>query len=182
MKTVEFIYRETQIHFLVNPSLENVMVNATEMAKPFGKEPKDFLRLEGTKRFINHQLKKENIVADVPRYIAENIYFSKNKLGTFMARKLALKFAAWLDVEFEDWIFDTIDELIFGNYKKHYENPIRQKQLEMEINELKSQMLAAPTPELVASYFAKLEEMHQCVNIKRKAIKDQNQLDLFNNQ
>lgn len=28
------------------------MVNATEMAKPFGKSPKDFLKTEQTKRFI----------------------------------------------------------------------------------------------------------------------------------
>ena len=43
MKTLEFLYQETQIHFLFNPSDKNVMVNATEMAKIFGKRTKDFL-------------------------------------------------------------------------------------------------------------------------------------------
>jgi len=68
MKTLEFIYQETQIHFALKNE-GHVMVNATEMAKAFGKEPKDFLRLEGTKNFISYQIEKNNIVADVPRYM-----------------------------------------------------------------------------------------------------------------
>ncbi|UOY07721.1 KilA-N domain-containing protein [Muricauda sp. SCSIO 64092] len=53
MKTFEFLYQETQIHFLFNPSDKNVMVNATEMAKIFGKRTKDFLANQSTKTLIS---------------------------------------------------------------------------------------------------------------------------------
>lgn len=32
-----------------------------------------------------------------------------------MHRILALKFAAWLDPEFELWVYQTIDDIIFGS-------------------------------------------------------------------
>ena len=177
MKTLEFIYQENEIHFLVNPLEKNVMVNATEMAKPFGKEPKDFLRLEGTKNFINYQVEKNNIVADVPRYIEENIYYSNNKAGTFMTRKLALKFAAWLDVRFEDWIFETIDNIIFGNYQKHWEAHAQQEVARVAMEDIKTEILHNPTPESVAEYFKYEREHKSWKNAKTKAIR--NQLKLF---
>lgn len=52
MKTLEFLYQETQIHFLVNPTKNNVMVNATEMAKMFGKKTELFLKTKHAKAFI----------------------------------------------------------------------------------------------------------------------------------
>lgn len=52
MRTLEFIYQETEIHFLVNPMDKNVMVNATEMAKLFGKETRVFLKSDHAKAFI----------------------------------------------------------------------------------------------------------------------------------
>jgi len=116
-KALEFIYQDTEIHFLLGNE-KNVMVNATEMAKAFGKEPKYFLRLEGTEKYIELLIKKANIGADVPRYNREDFIFSNNKAGTYMHRKLAIKFAAWLDLEFEDWIYDTIDDLLFGKAKE----------------------------------------------------------------
>ena len=39
---------------------EKMMVNATEMAKVFGKLPKDFMALESTQEFVKEALKKEN--------------------------------------------------------------------------------------------------------------------------
>ncbi|WP_421811734.1 KilA-N domain-containing protein [Flagellimonas sp.] len=177
MKTLEFIYQETEIHFLVNPLDKNVMVNATEMAKLFNKEPKDFLRLEGTKKFINYQLEKNDIVADVPRYIKENIYYSNNKAGTFMTRKLALKFAAWLDIQFEDWVFETIDNILFGNYKKHWEAHAQQEIMKVAMEDLKTEILDNPTPDSVAQYFEYEKNYKSAKNAKTKAIR--NQLKLF---
>ena len=46
---VVYDYKGSQISFI---SGENVMINATQMAKPFEKSPKDFLKTEQTKRFI----------------------------------------------------------------------------------------------------------------------------------
>ena len=177
MKTLEFIYQDNQIHFLLNPTDDNVMVNATEMGKLFGKEPKDFLRLEGTKKFINYQLEKHNIVADVPRYIEENIYYSNNKAGTFMTRKLALKFAAWLDVKFEDWIFDIIDKVIFGNLKEFrdlLQKEVEQKNLQPT---LKQNLRDNPCSETVEAYFLNQSMQNEIKRQKRKVVNAQ--LSLF---
>lgn len=176
MKVIEQLYQETEIHFALQND-GHVMVNATEMAKAFGKRTDVFLKTAPTKKFIK-ALEKELKLPPTGGSLVEK----RGRNGIYFERRLALKFAAWLDTDFEVWIFTKMDELLFGNYKKHYDATVRQKQLEVEINDLKCQMLEAPTPELVASYFSKLEEMHQCANIKRKAIKDQNQLDLFKNQ
>lgn len=176
-QTLEFLYQENAIHFLVNPKDENVMVNATEMGKLFNKEPKDFLRLEGTKKFINYQLEKKNIVADVPRYIEKNIYYSNNKAGTFMCRKLALKFAAWLDVEFEDWVFDTIDDVIFGNLKIYRDAMAEEVKLKKLTPTLKQKLLLNPNQENVKAYFENIDTLKNLDKTKRKATR--NQLSLF---
>ena len=76
MKTLEFIYQETQIHFLINPQDDNVMINATEMAKLFNKEVRSFLRLDGTKQFVKALLEKKNII----QYDSENIVFDRTHL------------------------------------------------------------------------------------------------------
>lgn len=114
---VEFMYQETQIHFLVTPNDKNVMVNATEMAKVFNKRVEDFKRLEGTEKFIEALLRSENSKfehADVREQLTEkDVIYGTNK-ATFMHRKLALKFATWLDVDFDLWIIDTIDEILFS--------------------------------------------------------------------
>lgn len=42
---------------------------------------------------------------------------TKGRSGTWMHRVLALKFAAWLDPEFELWVYCTIDKLMFGDLR-----------------------------------------------------------------
>lgn len=175
MNALKFIYQDTEIHFLLQNE-GNVMVNATEMAKNFDKRVANFLRLEETKTFIDFQVKKNYIGSDVRRYIEENIYYSNNKAGTFMTRKLALKFAAWLDVSFEDWIFETIDNIIFGNYKKHWDAHRDQEAAKKNMEILKAQMLTNPTTELVAKYFTAESALKTALSQKSKAIKNQYRL------
>lgn len=97
-------YENKQITFDLGNG--EVMVNATEMARPFGKQPFDFIRLEQTKAFIDVFRKK----------VKTGIPVIKQKTGrhggTWMHQKLALKFAAWLSPEFELWCFDRIEELL----------------------------------------------------------------------
>lgn len=80
----------------------NIMVNATEMAKPFNKRPAEFLRLPQTLSFIEVLNNNEPMGKS---------HRSENGIGTWMSRKLALKFAAWLSPEFENWVYDRIEEL-----------------------------------------------------------------------
>lgn len=59
MKILEFIYNEKTISF--DPlNGENVMVNATEMAKAFGKRIDNFLRLDSTNDFIESLIESLN--------------------------------------------------------------------------------------------------------------------------
>lgn len=177
-KALEFIYQDTEIHFLLG-SEKDVMVNATEMGKLFGKEPKDFLRLDGTKKFIEKLIEKENIGADVPRYTKENVVNSNNKAGTYMCRKLALKFSAWLDVDFELWIIDTIDNLLFGHYKEHWEAHLKQEDAKKRMEAAKKKLLLNASQEDVIAYFKAENEFNSAKNEKSKAIK--NQYSLFEN-
>lgn len=93
------------------------MVNATQMAKPFGKRVNDFLRLRGTKEYI--ELLEQRYTEErmktraMPRDIVKMVQGGTPELqGTWMDEKLALKFAAWLNPAFELWVYDKIEELL----------------------------------------------------------------------
>lgn len=52
MKTLQYLFQETQINFLLNGTDQNVMINATEMAKAFGKRTDHYLQNESTKELL----------------------------------------------------------------------------------------------------------------------------------
>jgi phage antirepressor YoqD-like protein len=85
----------------------DVMVNLTEMAKPFEKRPYDFLVLDQTKEFI--AVLEEKTVTGIP---VTEIKQGGTNQGTWAHQKLALKFAAWLNPRFELWVYDRIEELL----------------------------------------------------------------------
>ena len=105
MKSIEFIYNNQRIEFLQGEN--NIMVNATQMAKVFGKLPKDFLKNTDTQRFINSCMKRAIKKENSPFLNVKtktDLVNTKQKTGTYMHRILALKFAAWLDPDFEVWV------------------------------------------------------------------------------
>ena len=89
----------------------NKMVNATQMAKTFGKRVDNFMRLKGTKDYI---LLLKSRYSDVrEREVVRIVQGGTPELqGTWIDEKLALKFAAWLSPEFELWVYDRIFELL----------------------------------------------------------------------
>lgn len=118
MELINFIYLEKEIAFEIGQ--KDIMVNATEMAKIFEKYPKDFLILDSTKAFISSCLKKENS----PYLNIKNevdLFTSSQKSGTWMHRILALKFAAWLNSDFELWVYITIDKLLNQYFREQKE-------------------------------------------------------------
>lgn len=169
MKTLEFIYQETEIHFLVNPMDKNVMVNATQMAKMFDRRTKDFLKTEHAKSFIEVAKRAPN---------GAQIINDRGRNGIYFNKRLALKFAAWLSPEFEYWVYSTIDEIVFGHYKKHWEAHAAQEAAKMKMEKLKKEILLNPTAESVAEYFTQEEQYKSAQKTKTAAIK--NQLRLFN--
>jgi len=89
------------------------MVNATEMAKPFGKLPAGFLRLKSTKDFIVALQDRYADLHNGPIDALRVIQGGPAELqGTWMSEHLALKFAGWLEPRFEVWIYEKILELV----------------------------------------------------------------------
>lgn len=181
MKSLEFIYQDSEIHFLVNGSDKNVMINATEMAKAFGKKTEVFLKAEHAKAFIkclSDEMEKEIILPpNGGRINQEMIISNRGRNGIYFHRLLALKFAAWLDPTFEVWIYSKIEEVIFGNYKKHWDAHSRQEAARITMQHLRSKLLSAPTAELAYQYFEAESEFKAAKNEKSNAIR--NQLRLF---
>lgn len=83
------------------------MVNATQMAKPFGKSPKDFLKTEQSKCFIG-------TLSEVRKILSSDLVKVTygNNGGTWMHEDVALEFARWLSPAFAIWCNDRIKELL----------------------------------------------------------------------
>jgi len=110
------IYNNTNITFKLDSINKDVMVNATQMAKAFKKQPYEFLRLPSTKQLVEAITGKYRI--------------SENQLvitlqgapefggGTWMHRLIALSFAQWLSVDFHLICLEKIEELLMKGYTK----------------------------------------------------------------
>lgn len=93
-----------------------MFINLTEMAKPFGKKPSHFLELDQTKTFLAALSTVGQNGTETKQYIKTiNGGISP---GTWAHRKVAIKFAAWLDPRFEVWMINQIDEVLLGNTNK----------------------------------------------------------------
>jgi phage antirepressor YoqD-like protein len=96
---------------------DGVMVNATQMAKQFGKLPNDWLRLPGTQEFIaelTNVRKSRN--AEFQAVITKKGGLDPSKGGTWLHEDAALEFARWLSPKFAIWCNDRIKELITQGY------------------------------------------------------------------
>lgn len=108
------------------------LVNISQMAKKFGKLPKDFFQLKQTGLFIDtlhkhlKMSRKDNSpigkirsrsTANFAKHYPELVKVvrggnDKHLQGTWVHEKIALKFAAWLSPAFELWVYDRIYELL----------------------------------------------------------------------
>src|SRR5665647_1974531 len=150
MNIQKFKFGDVEIEFDLRQG-KNVMVNATEMAKIYGKDVYDFLKNDSTKNFIAECLKTEN-----SRFLGivsmDDLIVSKQRSGTWMHRILALKFAAWLEPAFELWIYITIDNLLY-EFAREIEDSINETvMLSRKKDDLKNK-LAKRDPECM-EYFA----------------------------
>lgn len=135
METKICIFDNNAITF--NLSKDNgMMINATEMAKVFGKQVNEFMSNTNTIEFVKKALDNGN-----SRYWGiekeSDLFISRQNVGTFMHRILALKFAAWLNPTFELWVYSTIEKLLFGKHVEREESFERTLLLNNEMNKLK---------------------------------------------
>lgn len=103
---IVYDYKGSKISFTNG---KNVMVNATEMAKTFGKRPAKWLELPSTKEFLA-------ALTDVRKSDFALIQTDKGGIsgggGTWMHEDVALEFARWLSPAFAIWCNDRIKELL----------------------------------------------------------------------
>lgn len=101
------LYNGSPVTF--NLSDGTTKVNATQMAKPFGKLVAGWLRLDSTKEFLNA------LSADMQIHISALIQTVKGgngEQGTWMHEDVALEFARWLSPAFAIWCNRRIKELL----------------------------------------------------------------------
>jgi len=178
MEVINFIYNGTPVDFETTGNA-NLMVNATQMAKIFGKRVDVFLKSDHAKEFIN-VLELTPFGDSLVPLKREQIIQTKNGVNTFFNRILALKFAAWLEPKFELWVFATIDKIILGSYKELKEATTEKLQAELELENKKKDLLKK-YPEFID--FLNLEDKISAAEKRRlKAIRAsvaQLRLDLF---
>ena len=84
------------------------VVNATEMAKAFGKRPKDWLINKQAKEYISVY----STVRGIPLTDLVIVKRGGNNQGTWLHSDLAIEFARWLSPEFSIWCNDIIKALM----------------------------------------------------------------------
>lgn len=105
---IVYDYKGSKISFANG---ENVMINATEMAKSFGKTTKDWLRTNASSEFIN-SLSAVRQICPTQLVVVRKGNSSDFEQGTWMHEDVALEFARWLSPAFAIWCNDRIKELL----------------------------------------------------------------------
>jgi len=165
-----FLFNDKEIDFEITG--ENVMVNATQMAKLFDAQVNEFTSNQSTLLFLDECLKNGNSrLLNVEKI--EDLYVSVKNSGTWMHRILALKFAAWLNPAFELWVYSVIDELLFGRYREMEDMLRRSAETKNRIETLRDELRDDPR-------FSELEELEVLDKqfSRKRSLKINNQLEL----
>lgn len=207
-KMLTFLYNNAVVSFDFNPLNSNMMINATQMAKIFDRRIQNFLKSEATKEYIeilktlpkdeklwfeftpfgvNSDSKTvENEVQFTPFGVnSEAVLLQENDIlqtrghqGTWMHRLLAIEFASWLEPSFKLWINLTIENLIFGNYKKHFEASVKYEDAKIRMDFLRFEIEKTGKKELMLEYFECERILKKSANDKRQSSKQS--INLFN--
>lgn len=192
-------YNGQQIDFVPTTANE-VMVNATEMAKAFGKRPDNFLRLAQTKeyirileKFLKNQAKLtpnggSSPIENHPKSAGDLTHFrvssgqksmyTINGVGTYFHRLLALKFAAWLSPEFELWVFATIDTVLYGGYREWQKAEQQKLDAQLRLEQKREELLKTyPELESFLEMESAVKEMNRVAARRLSEIKNQLKLE-----
>ena len=113
---IKFDYKGNQISFMNG---KDVMVNATQLAKPYNKRPAEYLRLPDTLKLMNAITRKYGIVENqlVTTSKGGNVsdmgksHIVENQQGTWIHRLIAIDYCQWLDIDLKLWCTEKLDEL-----------------------------------------------------------------------
>lgn len=100
-------------------------LNASAIAKHFGKAPKDYLKSEQTQQYIAALAENLSKGRKIP--LEENqlviVKHGGNQSGTWLHPKLAIHFARWLDPRFAVWCDEQIEHILSGSLKLETQSP-----------------------------------------------------------
>ena len=102
-----FSYNGNEVLFDIK---DDVMVNATQLAKIYGKRPNDYLSLPATNQLINAITRKYGISEN--QLVISKAGSSHNGGGTWMHRLIVVDFCQWLDIDLKLWCTEKLDELM----------------------------------------------------------------------
>lgn len=190
MQESKFLYQGQEIDFVLTDKTD-VMVNATEMAKAFGKETREFMKNKNTKEFIKvaqeflaerwgipHRSDDENAIIQAPNGV--RIVENRGHMGIYFHRILALKFAAWLDPRFELWVYETIDSILFGPYIEWRNAEVEKITAQQQLEEKRLQLLERyPEFEEFCELEAQLKSKHYEARETLKTTKNQLFFEFF---
>lgn len=106
MENKIYNYNGTDITFLSGNG--DVLVNATQLAKPYGKRPNDYLSLPSTNQLIKAITRK---YGSDENQLVRTITGGTHP-GTWMHRLIVLDFCQWLDIDLKLWCTEKLDELM----------------------------------------------------------------------
>ncbi|QBF27149.1 DNA-binding protein [Pseudomonas tructae] len=99
-------------------------INATDVAKRFGKRPADWLKQDETRQYLGALAEALNCDPESLLETRRGRYHS----GTWLHPKVAVAFARWLDLKFAVWCDLHIDALLRGELteKQQFEQACKQ--------------------------------------------------------
>lgn len=117
MEDKNFIFKfdNNEINFSLRGDGNGTMINATEMAKPFGKLFADWYRQKSTKEFLKALESDMGIPISQLVVVIKGNYGNGIKQGTWLHEDVALEFARWLNPIFAIWCNKRIKEIIINN-------------------------------------------------------------------
>ena len=126
MKLEIITIEDKQVTFDVSMLMKEdaVMINATEVAKHFGKLPADWVRLKETQDYINAVSQygnshfKKSQFANVRSEELVRVQHGGKYKGTWIHSKLAIMFARWLDANFAVMCDMAISRMIRGEQQR----------------------------------------------------------------
>ena len=111
---LNFSFNNTVVSFRADGFL-----NATAIAKHFGKQPRDYLKTEQTQQYIaalaEYLSSKTKILVEENQLVV--VKNGGNARGTWLHPKLAIHFARWLDPRFAVWCDEQIEHILSGSLK-----------------------------------------------------------------
>lgn len=102
-----------------------ILINATDMARPYNKRPVDYLRQIYVNELVSTIVSQTHISED--QLVIKMRGSSENGGGTWLYEDVAIDFAQWLDVKFKVWCNSKIKELLTTGLVKlpNFNNPPR---------------------------------------------------------